>query len=102
MVNTASRLKSQGAPGRTHVSETVFERLQGRFAFEAQGTIELKGRPPMNTRRHEKQIGYDRLRGGGAGLTQTGNETCSQPMVPRKRFSTSTSFSTLMRVEIGV
>jgi hypothetical protein len=27
----------------------VFERLQGRFAFEARGTIELKGRGPMNT-----------------------------------------------------
>ena len=48
-VNTASRLESQGAPGRTHVSETVFERLQGRFAFESRGTIELKGRGPMNT-----------------------------------------------------
>jgi adenylate cyclase len=48
-VNTASRLESQGAPGCTHVSEMVFERLQGRFAFEARGTIELKGRGPMNT-----------------------------------------------------
>jgi adenylate cyclase len=48
-VNTASRLESHGAPGRTHVSETVFERLRGRFAFESRGTIELKGRGPMNT-----------------------------------------------------
>ena len=48
-VNTASRLESHGAPGRTHVSDTVFQRLQGRFAFEARGTIELKGRGPMNT-----------------------------------------------------
>jgi len=48
-VNTASRLESHGAPGRTHVSEIVFERLQGRFALEARGTIELKGRGPMNT-----------------------------------------------------
>jgi class 3 adenylate cyclase len=48
-VNTASRLESHGAPGRTHVSEMVFERLQGRFAFETRGTIELKGRGPMNT-----------------------------------------------------
>ena len=48
-VNTASRLESHAAPGRTQVSETVFKRLQGRFAFEARGTIELKGRGPMNT-----------------------------------------------------
>jgi adenylate cyclase len=48
-VNTASRLESHAAPGRTQVSETVFKRLQGRFAFESRGTIELKGRGPMNT-----------------------------------------------------
>jgi adenylate cyclase len=48
-VNTASRLESHGAPGRTHVSETVFERLQGHFTFEARGAIELKGRGLMNT-----------------------------------------------------
>ena len=48
-VNTASRLESHGAPGRVHVSDTVFERLQGRFAFEARGTVELKGRGPMKT-----------------------------------------------------
>ena len=48
-VNTASRLESHGAPGRIHVSETVFHRLQNRFIFEARGVIELKGRGPMNT-----------------------------------------------------
>jgi class 3 adenylate cyclase len=48
-VNTASRLESHGSPGRTHVSETVFQRLQGRYTFEARGVIELKGRGPMNT-----------------------------------------------------
>ena len=48
-VNTASRLESHGAPGRIHVSDTVFERLQDRFAFESRGNIELKGRGPMQT-----------------------------------------------------
>ncbi len=47
-VNTASRLESQGAPGRVQVSETVFQRLQSRFEFEPRGVIELKGRGPMN------------------------------------------------------
>ena len=46
-VNTASRLESHGAPGRIHVSDTVYERLQGRFTFEARGMVELKGRGPM-------------------------------------------------------
>jgi class 3 adenylate cyclase len=48
-VNIASRLESQGAPGRIHVSDAVFQRLQGRFAFEPRGSIELKGRGPMQT-----------------------------------------------------
>ncbi len=48
-VNTASRLESHGAPDRIHVSDVVFQRLQGRFRFEARGTIELKGCGPMQT-----------------------------------------------------
>ena len=48
-VNTASRLESHGAPGRVHVSDVVYQRLQGRFTFESRGSIELKGRGPMNT-----------------------------------------------------
>jgi adenylate cyclase len=48
-VNTASRLESHGEPGRVHVSEVVFQRLQGRFDFEPRGIIELKGRGPMKT-----------------------------------------------------
>jgi len=48
-VNIASRLESQGAPGRIHVSDAVFQRLQGRFAFEPRGSIELKGRGSMQT-----------------------------------------------------
>ena len=49
VVNTASRLESHGAPSRIHVSDAVYDRLQGRFDFEARGTIELKGRGPMQT-----------------------------------------------------
>ena len=48
-VNIASRLESHGAPGRVHVSEAVFQRLQGRFLFDARGAIELKGRGSLNT-----------------------------------------------------
>ena len=48
-VNTASRLESHGVAGRVHVSDTVFQRLRDRFVFEPRGTIELKGRGPMNT-----------------------------------------------------
>ena len=48
-VNTASRLESHGVPGRVHVSDTVYARLQARFEFEPRGMVELKGRAPMNT-----------------------------------------------------
>lgn len=48
-VNTASRLESHGAPDRVHVSYSVQERLQHRFHFEPRGSIELKGRDPMET-----------------------------------------------------
>lgn len=48
-VNTASRLESHGEAGRIHVSEAVYQRLQGRFVFEPRGTIELKGRGSMTT-----------------------------------------------------
>jgi class 3 adenylate cyclase len=48
-VNIASRLESHGAPGRVHVSDAVFQRLQGRFSFDPRGSIELKGRGPMQT-----------------------------------------------------
>jgi class 3 adenylate cyclase len=48
-VNTASRLEYHGAPGRVHVSDTVHARLQGRFAFEPRGSVELKGRGAMET-----------------------------------------------------
>ena len=48
-MNTASRLESHGVPDRVHVSDAVFQRLQGRFTFEARGAIELKGSGPMNT-----------------------------------------------------
>lgn len=48
-VNTASRMESHGVPGRVHVSAAVEERLRGRFAFESRGTIEVKGKGPMQT-----------------------------------------------------
>ncbi len=48
-VNTASRLESHGAPDRVHVSHCVYERLKDRFGFEPRGSIELKGRDPMET-----------------------------------------------------
>jgi adenylate cyclase len=48
-VNTASRLESHGVPGKIHVSEAAYLRLHDTFAFEPRGTIELKGKGPIDT-----------------------------------------------------
>ena len=48
-VNTASRMESHGVPERIQVTEPVFRRLDGRYHFEPRGTIEVKGKGPMET-----------------------------------------------------
>jgi class 3 adenylate cyclase len=48
-VNIASRLESQGLPGRVQVSEDVVELLYKRFRFEPRGVVDLKGRGPTMT-----------------------------------------------------
>jgi len=48
-VNTASRMESTGEAGRIQVDATTFERLQGEFDLEARGTIEVRGKGPMQT-----------------------------------------------------
>jgi adenylate cyclase len=48
-VNTASRMESTGVGGRVHVTAEVFERLRATYAFEARGTIDVKGKGPMET-----------------------------------------------------
>ena len=42
-VNIASRMESNGEPGRIHVTGEIHERLQGAFLFEPRGAIEIKG-----------------------------------------------------------
>lgn len=48
-VNTANRMESQGVAGRIQVTEATRWRLHDPFIFEERGTIELKGKDPMNT-----------------------------------------------------
>jgi adenylate cyclase len=60
-VNTASRMESHGAKGAIHVSRATRERLGDRFEFEGRGTIEVKGKGPMQT---FFLLGPGSLRGG--------------------------------------
>jgi adenylate cyclase len=48
-VNVAARLESTGTPNRIHVSPEIVRRLDGRFAFEPRGEIEIKGVGMMTT-----------------------------------------------------
>ena len=42
-VNLASRLESTGVPGKIHVSEYCYKKLNHRFSFEKRGEIDVKG-----------------------------------------------------------
>ena len=48
-VNVASRMESQGAPGKIQVTSAVYERLKQRYRFERRGEIKVKGRGLMTT-----------------------------------------------------
>jgi class 3 adenylate cyclase len=48
-VNLASRLESSGLPDRIQVSVATCDRLGERFALEHRGSIEVKGKGPVET-----------------------------------------------------
>ena len=48
-VNTASRMESHGVPGRIHVTEPVYRRLDDRFVFEKRGIVDVRGKGLMPT-----------------------------------------------------
>lgn len=48
-VNTASRMESTGEPGRIQIAPTTRDLLADRFDLEERGTIEVRGKGPMQT-----------------------------------------------------
>ncbi|MFT3893387.1 MAG: adenylate/guanylate cyclase domain-containing protein [Anaerolineales bacterium] len=46
-VNTASRMESQGVPGRIQVTERFYQCLQDKFRFEKRGILQIKGKGDM-------------------------------------------------------
>jgi len=48
-VNVASRLESNGVPGRVQVSEDFFQKVKEDFRFESRGKINLKGKGELGT-----------------------------------------------------
>jgi adenylate cyclase len=49
VVNTASRMESQGIPGRIQITDTTRLKLGDQFTLEKRGPIEIRGKGPMNT-----------------------------------------------------
>ena len=48
-VNVASRMESQGLPGRIQLTDATRRRLNGEFIFEERGTLAVKGMGDMQT-----------------------------------------------------
>lgn len=48
-VNIASRMESQGSPGRVQLTDATRRRLNGAFTLEERGVIEVKGMGAMQT-----------------------------------------------------
>lgn len=49
VVNTASRMESEGVPGRIQISAATHELVRDEFTCELRGTIEVKGKGKMDT-----------------------------------------------------
>ncbi|QGX03634.1 adenylate/guanylate cyclase domain-containing protein [Beggiatoa leptomitoformis] len=48
-VNIASRMESQGLPGKVQVSQDTYQRIKHQFMFEERGFIDVKGKGKMLT-----------------------------------------------------
>uniref|UniRef100_A0ACD5GPB2 Adenylate/guanylate cyclase domain-containing protein n=1 Tax=Desertifilum tharense IPPAS B-1220 TaxID=1781255 RepID=A0ACD5GPB2_9CYAN len=48
-VNVASRMESQGEPGKIQVTQATYARLKGKYRMEARGAIAIKGKGEMVT-----------------------------------------------------
>jgi adenylate cyclase len=49
VVNTASRMESEGIPGSIQVTPATYELIQDSFACEPRGVVSIKGKGDMNT-----------------------------------------------------
>lgn len=48
-VNTASRMESQGVPGKIQVSDSTYQLLCHKYLLEIRGTVNVKGKGDMTT-----------------------------------------------------
>lgn len=48
-VNTASRMESHGSPGEIQITRATYELIRDEFECEPRGTVDVKGKGPMET-----------------------------------------------------
>jgi class 3 adenylate cyclase len=48
-VNTASRMESQGVPGKIQIAKSTYELIKNDYACTYRGVINVKGKGPMET-----------------------------------------------------
>lgn len=49
VVNTASRMESEGVPGQIQITEATYNLIRDDFTCESRGEIPIKGKSPMRT-----------------------------------------------------
>jgi adenylate cyclase len=47
--NIASRMESQGVPGKIQITQATYELIKADFIFEPNGPVDVKGKGPMET-----------------------------------------------------
>jgi class 3 adenylate cyclase len=48
-VNTASRMETQGEPGKIQITRATYEQLNGEFVCRPRGSVSIKGKGEMQT-----------------------------------------------------
>jgi len=49
VVNTASRMESHGVPGALQITAATHDLIRGRFDCEPRGTVDVRGKGPLQT-----------------------------------------------------
>ena len=92
-VNTASRMESNGTPGEIQITRATYELLKDEFDCRRRGTIEVKGKGPMETwylvgpRSHDgrRDLGVQEARSGSGSDADASGVRLRSPPRPISR-----------------
>ncbi|MCG9885494.1 MAG: adenylate/guanylate cyclase domain-containing response regulator [Cyanobacteria bacterium] len=90
-VNVASRMESQGLPGRIQLAESTYQLLQDRYEFERWSNLNVKGKGRMTTYLYVRRTSETALEaaneaaeGAGDGLPDLADSTRSPQPLPAR------------------